>query len=81
MAETSKFNAVEDNGSEIGIVGSGVGYYYARSVLDTTKFSWLKLGWVHPFPFDIVKSFAAKVKKLIVIEELRPYLGRKHPAS
>ncbi len=74
LAENSKFNIIEDNGCEIGIVGSGVGYYYARSILDTKKFSWLKLGWVHPFPSDIVKNFASKVKKLIVIEELRPYL-------
>ena len=74
LAENSKFNIIEDNGCEIGIVGSGVGYYYARSILDTKKFSWLKLGWVHPFPSNIVKHFASKVKKLIVIEELRPYL-------
>jgi indolepyruvate ferredoxin oxidoreductase alpha subunit len=74
IAETSHFNAIEDNNCEIGIVGSGIGYYYARSVLDTKKFSWLKLGFVHPFPADIVKIFAAKVKKLIVIEEARPYI-------
>ena len=80
MAETktlvnhSKFNVIEDNGSDIGIIGSGVGYYYARSVLDTKKFSWLKLGFVHPFPHEIVQRFALKVKKLIVIEELRPYI-------
>ena len=80
MAETktlvnhSKFNVIEDNASDIGIIGSGVGYYYARSVLDTKKFSWLKLGFVHPFPREIVERFALKVKKLIVIEELRPYL-------
>jgi len=80
MAETrtlvnhSKFNVIEDNGSDIGIIGSGVGYYYARSVLDTKKFSWLKLGFVHPFPQEIVQRFALKVKKIIVIEELRPYI-------
>jgi TPP-dependent indolepyruvate ferredoxin oxidoreductase alpha subunit len=80
MAETktlvnhSKFNVIEDNGCAIGIIGSGVGYYYARSVLDTKKFSWLKLGFVHPFPHEIVQRFALKVKKLIVIEELRPYI-------
>ncbi len=74
LAETSKFNTIEDNQSDIGIVGSGVGYYYARSVLDTTKFSWLKLGFVHPFPTELVLEFAKKVKKLIVIEELRPYI-------
>ena len=74
LAENSKFNVLEDNGSEVGIVGSGVGYYYARSVLDTKKFSWLKLGFVYPFPEKTVKRFASKVKKLIVIEELRPYI-------
>jgi TPP-dependent indolepyruvate ferredoxin oxidoreductase alpha subunit len=74
LADHSKFNVVEDNGSEIGIVGSGVGYYYARSILDTKKFSWLKLGFVYPFPEGTVKNFASKVKKLIVLEELRPYV-------
>ena len=74
LAENSKFNIVEDNGCEIGVVGSGVGYFYARSILDTKKFSWLKLGFVHPFPAETVKAFAFKVKKIIVLEELRPYL-------
>ncbi|MGZ4851314.1 MAG: thiamine pyrophosphate-dependent enzyme, partial [Candidatus Bathyarchaeia archaeon] len=74
LADNSKFNMIEDNSCEIGIVGSGVGYYYARSILDTKKFSWLKLGFVYPFPEGVVRKFAAKVKKLIVIEELRPFL-------
>jgi len=74
LAENSRFNTIEDNRSEIGIVGSGVGYYYARSILDPAKFSWLKLGFVHPFPEEIVSVFASKVKKIIVIEELRPYI-------
>jgi TPP-dependent indolepyruvate ferredoxin oxidoreductase alpha subunit len=74
LVNNSKFNFVEDNGAEVGIVGSGVGYYYARSVLDVSKFSWLKLGFVYPFPADLVKQFASKVKKLIVVEELRPYV-------
>ncbi|MCL2643392.1 MAG: thiamine pyrophosphate-dependent enzyme [Candidatus Bathyarchaeota archaeon] len=74
IAETSPFNTIEDNHSDIGIIGSGVGYYYARSVLDPSKFSWLKLGFVHPFPSKLVKEFASKVKQLIVIEELRPYI-------
>jgi TPP-dependent indolepyruvate ferredoxin oxidoreductase alpha subunit len=74
LVENSKFNVIEDNGKEVGIVGSGVGYYYARSILDASKFSWLKLGFVYPFPADLVKNFASKVKKIIVIEELRPYI-------
>jgi TPP-dependent indolepyruvate ferredoxin oxidoreductase alpha subunit len=74
LVDNSKFNIIEDNGKEVGIVGSGVGYYYARSILDTSKFSWLKLGFAYPFPADLVKKFACKVKKILVIEELRPYI-------
>ena len=74
LVDNSKFNVIEDNGKEVGIVGSGVGYYYARSILDASKFSWLKLGFVYPFPADLVKKFASKVQKIVVIEELRPYI-------
>jgi len=74
LANHSKFNVVEDNGSEIGIVGSGVGYYYARSVLETKNFSWLKLGFAYPFPEEVVKKFASNVKTIVVVEELRGYI-------
>jgi TPP-dependent indolepyruvate ferredoxin oxidoreductase alpha subunit len=74
LANTSKFNVIEDNRKEVGIIGSGIGYYYARSILDTSQFSWLKLGFVYPFPTEIVKNFASKVKKIIVVEELRPFI-------
>jgi TPP-dependent indolepyruvate ferredoxin oxidoreductase alpha subunit len=74
LVNNSKFNVIEDNGKEVGIVGSGIGYYYARSVLDTKQFSWLKLGFVYPFPIEVFKKFASKVKKIIVVEELRPYI-------
>ena len=76
LVNNSKFNVIEDNVKEIGIVGSGIGYYYARSVLDTKQFSWLKLGFVYPFPDELFKKFASKVKKIIVVEELRPYIEK-----
>ena len=74
IAETSQFNQIEDNNSNIGIISSGVSYHYTRSILNTKNFSWLKLGHINPFPTDLVKNFASKVKQLIVIEELRPYI-------
>lgn len=74
QANESKFNTIEDNKKEIGIIGSGIGYYHARSIVDTAEFSWLKLGFVYPFPKELVEKFASKVKKIIVIEELRPYI-------
>ena len=74
LSENSLFNVLEDNGKEIGIVGSGIGYYYTRSILDTKQFSWLKLGFVYPFPHKLVRKFASKVKKIIVVEESRPFI-------
>ena len=63
LVNSSDFNVIENNEKEIGIVGSGIGYYYARSVLDAKQFSWLKLGFVYPFPKEVFKNFASKVKK------------------
>jgi TPP-dependent indolepyruvate ferredoxin oxidoreductase alpha subunit len=74
LVNVSGFNYIEDNGKEIGIVGSGIGYYYARSILDVKEFSWLKLGFIYPFPEELFKKFASKVKKIVVIEELKPYI-------
>ena len=74
LAEKSRFNVIEDNCKDVGIVGSGVGFYHAKSVLDPGQFCWLKLGFVYPFPSEIVRKFASKLKRLIVIEELRSYI-------
>jgi len=46
-------------------------------LLETKNFSWLKLGFVFPFPLEVFKNFSSKVKKIIVIEELRPYIENK----
>jgi TPP-dependent indolepyruvate ferredoxin oxidoreductase alpha subunit len=74
LVNNSKFNVLEDNGKEVGIIGSGIGFYHARSLVDAAEFSWLKLGFVYPFPHELVKRFASRLKKIIVIEELRPYI-------
>ncbi|HCS73366.1 MAG TPA: indolepyruvate ferredoxin oxidoreductase subunit alpha, partial [Clostridiales bacterium] len=44
-------------------------YQYAREVFGE-KVSILKLGLVHPLPEKLIKDFAAKVDKLVVLEEL-----------
>ncbi len=77
LVEESKFNFIEDNKKEVGIVGNGIGYYHARSVLDKSQFSWLKLGFIHPFPIGLVKKFASKVNKIVVVEELRPFIEER----
>jgi len=74
LANQSRFNVLEDNGRDVGVIGSGIGFYYAKSLLNQQEFSWLKLGLVYPFPRELVTKFASKLKQIIVVEELRPYV-------
>lgn len=68
-AETSELNKVEMNSTDIGIITSGISYEYAKEALGD-KASYLKLGIINPMPVKIIKDFAAKCKKVYVIEEL-----------
>jgi indolepyruvate ferredoxin oxidoreductase alpha subunit len=57
----------------VGVVTSGVVYQYVREALPDA--STLKLGMTYPLPEDRIRSFAASVGRLVVVEELDPYLG------
>ncbi|MBQ6540692.1 MAG: indolepyruvate ferredoxin oxidoreductase subunit alpha [Oscillospiraceae bacterium] len=73
FAEDCPFNRVEMGGTELGIIASGTAYQYAREVFGDSV-SYLKLGLVNPLPEELIKSFAAKVDRLVVIEELDPII-------
>ncbi len=68
-AEKTPINREEIFSSEIGIITSSTSYQYVKEVFGDTV-SVLKLGMVNPLPPELIKNFAAKVKKLYVVEEL-----------
>lgn len=72
-SETSGINRIEMGGTEIGIITSSTCYQYAKEVFGEEA-SILKLGMVNPLPSKMIKDFASKVKKLVVIEELDPII-------
>ena len=72
-SETSGINRIEMGETEIGIITSSTCYQYAKEVFGEEA-SILKLGMVNPLPSKMIKDFASKVKKLIVIEELDPII-------
>ena len=72
-AETSPLNTVEYGDSSIGIITSGTCYQYVKEIFGD-KYSVLKLGMVNPLPPKMIKDFASKVDRLIVIEELDPVI-------
>ncbi len=74
FANTSCLNKEEINeNAEIGVITSGISYMYAKEALGD-KVSYLKLGMVYPLPTEKLKAFAAKVKKVVVVEELDPVI-------
>ncbi|MBR3767656.1 MAG: indolepyruvate ferredoxin oxidoreductase subunit alpha [Clostridia bacterium] len=72
-AETAPINTVEDNGSNIGIITSGITYSYAKEALGNSA-NFLKLGITYPMPVKLIKAFAKKCKKVYVLEELDPFI-------
>ncbi len=72
-AETCDLNRVEMGGTAMGIICSGTCYQYVKEVFGDSV-SVLKLGLVNPLPVTLIKDFAAKVDRLVVIEELDPVI-------
>ncbi len=56
----------------LGVVTAGISYHHVREVLPEA--SVLKLGIEFPVPVERIRRFAAKVERLLVVEELEPYL-------
>ncbi len=68
----SGLNRVEMGDTSVGIITSGISYEYAKEAMPDASF--LKLGLSYPIPDDLVRDFAQHVDKLIVVEELDPFL-------
>lgn len=71
-AETTPLNRIEWGNRDMGIITSGVCYQYIKEVLP--EVSILKLGLVNPLPEQLIRTFVAGVKRLVVIEELEPVI-------
>jgi len=70
--ETFPLNRIEWGDRALGIVSSGVAYQYAAEAFPGASF--LKLGMSWPLPRKMIKEFADGVDRLIVIEELDPFI-------
>ena len=66
-AEKSLSNRIERRDTKLGIITSAVAYQYVREVFPEA--SVLKLGWSYPFPDALIRTFAAEVDRVLVVEE------------
>ena len=72
-AEICDLNRVEMGDTSLGIITSSTAYQYVKEVYGE-RCSVLKLAMVNPLPVQLIRDFAAKVDKLIVVEELDPVI-------
>ena len=72
FAETFPYNRVEMGDRSLGIVTCGVAYQYAKEVFPQASI--LKLGMTYPLPQRMIADFASQVERLIVVEELDPFI-------
>lgn len=71
-ASRSPLNTITWNNRKLGIITSGAAANYVHEVFPDA--SVLKLGWSYPYPDDLIKTFAAGVEKVLVVEELDDFL-------
>lgn len=71
-AESSGINRMEMGDKGLGIITSSASYQYVREALGEDV-SVLKLGMAYPLPEKMIRDFASKVERLVVIEELDPF--------
>ncbi|MEM2839200.1 MAG: indolepyruvate ferredoxin oxidoreductase subunit alpha [Thermoplasmata archaeon] len=74
--EESKFNVVEEADPEFGIISSSAGYNYAVEACRMLGIapSILKLGTTFPLPRRKIANFIRNLKRVLIVEELSPYL-------
>ncbi|MGQ9726033.1 MAG: indolepyruvate ferredoxin oxidoreductase subunit alpha [Candidatus Bathycorpusculaceae bacterium] len=77
ISEKSPYNKITREGKgELGIISSSAAYNYAVEAADLLGLDVgiLKLGMTHPIPEKLIGKFLREYEKIVVVEELEPYL-------
>jgi indolepyruvate ferredoxin oxidoreductase alpha subunit len=65
--------------AKLGIITSGISYLYVMEALQELNLSLpvLKLGFFYPLPEKKIKNFLKPLKKVLIVEELEPFLEKE----
>jgi indolepyruvate ferredoxin oxidoreductase alpha subunit len=78
ISETSPYNTIvrRSKSGKLGVISASAAFNYAMEAIDALDLdaSILKLGMTHPLPEKLIGTFLRKHKKIVVVEELEPYL-------
>ncbi len=75
FADETKLNKVEEGSRDIGIIATGVAYYYAKEVLPGASF--LKLGMVYPLPKKQIEQFIKAHEIVYMLEDGQPLIEKE----
>jgi indolepyruvate ferredoxin oxidoreductase alpha subunit len=79
--EKSEFNTLIEADTETGIVTASVAYLYVLEALRMlgleSKVKVLKLGTTYPIPKRLLGLFLKKLRRVIVVEELSPFIEKE----
>lgn len=78
LSETLQYNTIirKSKSGKLGVISASAAFNYAMEAIDALDLdaSVLKLGMTHPLPEKLIGAFLKKHKKIVVVEELEPYL-------
>ena len=84
ISEKSKINLITNYKSVtsvkgMGVICSGISYLYVMEALKelNLKIPVLKLGFFYPLPEKKIEEFIKDLKKVLIVEELEPYLEKE----
>lgn len=83
FSETSSYNSIDgnriSNSKKMGVVTSGISYLYVKEALKELNLNLpvLKLGFFYPLPEKKIKDFIKGLKKVLIVEELEPFLEKE----
>lgn len=81
VSEKSELNLIVNNNAsgELGVITSGVSFNYVMDALNelNIKLPVLKLGITYPLPKKKIGDFLKKLKSVVVVEELEPFLEKE----
>ena len=77
--ENSKFNKlhIPENNTGVGVVASGVSCNYLQEIIarhNLTKVATLQIGTMNPLPEKLIRALIDEVDRILVLEELEPYI-------
>ena len=73
-AETADINSIEEGSSHTyGFITSSTSYQYIKEVMGD-RYPVMKLGMIWPMPENKIRTFAASVENLVIVEELDGFI-------